>query len=107
MMLAMGNEQRSEEECRLWGSLRGPRFSVNLRGAEHLTPSDAVWLARGTIKSGSMGADKTIAAVRDYIAAFLDANLRGRPMDPLLTGPSAEYPDADVTTQNQLLRSKP
>jgi dienelactone hydrolase len=107
MMLAMGNEQRSEEECRLWSSLRGPRFSVNLRGAEHLTPSDAVWLARGTIKSGSMGPDKTIAAVRDYIAAFLDANLRGRPMDPLLTGPSAEYPDADVTTQNQLLRCKP
>ena len=51
-----------------------------------------------------MGPEKTIAAVRDYIAAFLDANLRGRPLTPLLTGPSSEYPDVVVTPEKQLLR---
>jgi hypothetical protein len=103
LVVAMGREQWADEECRLWGNLRGPRFAVNLKGAEHLTPSDAVWLAEGAIKTGSIGPEKTIEALRNYIAAFLDANLRGKPFDALLTGPSSDYPDAAVTTQKQLL----
>jgi len=103
LILAAGREQWGDNECRLWSDLRGPRFAVNLKGAEHLMPSDAVWLAKGAIKTGTMGTEKSIAAVRDYIAAFLDANLRGKPPGALLTGPSADYPDAAVTTQNQLL----
>ena len=85
---------------------RGPRFAVNLRGAEHLTPSDAVWLAEGAIKTGSMGPDKTIEALRNYTAAFLDANLRETSLEPLLVGPSADYPDAEVTTQKESLCSE-
>jgi hypothetical protein len=54
-----------------------------------------------------MGAEKTTAAIRDYIAAFLDANLRGKPLDPLLAGPSSDYPDAVVTTQEELLCRQP
>jgi pimeloyl-ACP methyl ester carboxylesterase len=106
LVLAMGRERWSDEECRLWGDLRGPRFAVNLKGAEHLTPTDAVWLAKGAIKTGSVGAEKTIEALRNYIAAFLDANLRGRQFDPLLTGPSSYYPDAEVTTETQSMCSK-
>jgi predicted dienelactone hydrolase len=103
LVLAMGREQWSDEECRLWSDLRGPRFAANLMAAEHVTPSDAVWLAKGAIKTGPMGPEKTIEALRNYIAAFLDTNLRGRPFDPLLTGPSSDYPDAAVTTQKQSL----
>jgi len=103
LILAAGRDQWSKDECRLWSNLRGPRFAVNLKGAEHITPTDAVWLARGAIRTSAMGPDKTIAAVRDYIAGFLDANLVGKPSDPLLAGPSAEYPAAAVTTQKQLL----
>lgn len=73
--------------------------------AEHLTPSDAVWLAKGAIKAGNMGPDKAIAAIRDYVAAFLDANLLGKPPDRVLTGPSPDYPDAVVTTGNESLCS--
>lgn len=62
-----------------------------------------VWLSKGAIKTGDMGADKTIDALRSYIAAFLDTNLRGKAFDPLLTGPSSEYPDATVIRQNQFL----
>jgi predicted dienelactone hydrolase len=107
LIMAAGREHWSENEYRLWDRLRGPRFAVNLRGTEHVTPSDAVWLAKGAVKTGSMGLEKTIAAVRDYIAAFLDAELRGRPPEHLLTGPSSDYPDAAVTTQKQLLPGKP
>jgi hypothetical protein len=67
----------------------------------HLTTSDAVWLARGAIKTGTMRPDKAVAAVRDYIAAFLDANLRGSEPGTLLSSPSLDYPDAAVITQTQ------
>jgi hypothetical protein len=50
-----------------------------------------------------MGPEKTVAAVRGYIGAFLDANVRGELSDPLLAGPSSDYPDAGITTQKQLL----
>jgi dienelactone hydrolase len=106
MLLTMGGEQRNEDECQLWSDLRGPRLAVNLRGAEHVTPSDLVWLAKGAVKTGPMGPDKTVGAIRDYIAAFLDASLQGRPFDRLLTGPSSEYPEAEVITQKQLLCGK-
>jgi dienelactone hydrolase len=103
LILAAGAEQWSDDECRLWDELRGPRFAVNLRASEHVTPSDAVWLVKGVIKTGPAGTEKTIRAIRDYVAAFLDVNLRGKPSDPLLTGPTAGYPDADVTTQTESL----
>jgi dienelactone hydrolase len=103
LMLTAGREQKGKDECKLWNNLRGPRLAVNLKGAEHLTPSDAVWLAKGAIRTGDMGPDKTVAAMRHYIAAFLDANLRGTPVDDLLTGPSSDYPDVALTTQQQSL----
>ncbi len=62
-----------------------------------------MWLAKGEVKTGAMGPEKTVAAVRGYIAAFLDANVQGKSSDALLTGPSSDYPDAVVTTQKQLL----
>lgn len=106
LLLAAGRDTWSPDETRLWSGLRGPRIAVNLRGAEHVTPSDAVWLAIGAIKTGTMGPDKAVAAVRKYVAAFLDAHLLGKPLDPLLTGPSSEFPDATVTTRKGSLRAK-
>jgi len=72
---------------------------------------DWIWLVRDSVKTGPMGPEKTMAAIRDYIGSFLDHNLRARTLDQtrerLLTGPSADYPDAAVTTQEQPLCSKP
>jgi len=55
------------------GPVTWPPARRESQGAEHLTPSDAVWLAKGGIKTGPMGPEKTIAAIRSYVAAFLDA----------------------------------
>jgi pimeloyl-ACP methyl ester carboxylesterase len=107
LILAAGRERWSEDDRHLWEQLLGPRFAVNLKGSEHEAPSDAVWLTRGAIKTGQMGVEKTVAAVRDYIAAFLDASLLGKAAAPVLAGPSSEYADAEVTTQNELLQAKP
>ena len=101
LVLTAGNDGWGQDDCRLWNGLRGPRVAVNLKGAEHVTPSDAVWLARYAIKSGTMGPEKTIVAVRDYVAAFLDANLRGLPASPLIRKNSREYPDVVITTQQE------
>ncbi len=107
LILAAGRERWEPAECRLWNNLEGPRLAVNLRGAEHVALGDWIWLARDSVQTGPMGPDKTLAAVRDYVAAFLDANLRGVTLDPekemLLNGTSSNYPDAVVTKQGQPL----
>jgi len=105
-ILGSGREQWTENECKLWNNLHGPRFAVNFKGAEHLTPSDAVWLAEYAVKTGTMGPDKTVSALRNYIAAFLDATLRENGLDPMLTGPSPDYPDAVVVAPGQALCGK-
>jgi len=102
-----GSPQQVALSATVTEGIRTCPFCRFLRGAVHETPSDLVWMAEGAVKTGSMGAEKTIAAVRDYIAAFLDANLLDKPPDPLLSGPSSEYPDAEVITQDQLLPGKP
>jgi dienelactone hydrolase/ribosomal protein L18E len=101
LLLLAGRTSWDQETCRLWQGLHGPRVALNLIDAEHLTFSDAVWLAPGAIRTGTVGRDKTVAAVRNYVAAFLDANLNGRPMDRLLTGESPDSPDVKVWTQTQ------
>jgi hypothetical protein len=82
LLLAAGHDTWSEDELRLWSG------SV------------------GAVKTGSMGPEKSIAAIRNYVAAFLDEHLLGKPIDPLLAGPSSEFPDATVTTRKELLRAK-
>jgi hypothetical protein len=83
------------------------RLAVNLPQTEHVALSDWIWLTRDAVQTGPMGPEKTMSATRDYIAAFLDANVRGESPDPLLAGPSPSYPDASVTTQQQPLCSSP
>jgi hypothetical protein len=98
-MLASAREQWTANQCKLWGNLCGPGFAANFKRADHLTTSNAVWLAKDAIKTGTMGSEKAVATVRDYITVFLDENLRDQQVHPLLTGPSLEHPDDGVTTQ--------
>jgi dienelactone hydrolase len=107
LILIAGREQWSVDECSLWSNLHGPRLGLRLPGADHLAPSDAVWLAKGMVQTGGLGPEKTVAVLRNYVAAFLDANLRGQPMNSLLTGPSPDSPEVVVTTREQSLCGQP
>ena len=107
LILAADRKQWTANECRLWSHLQGSRLAVSLQGTEHVALSDWIWLTPDALRTGPMGPQKTMSAVRDYVAAFLDANLRGEPADPLLNGPSSIYPNADITTQKQALCSEP
>ena len=107
LIATAGRNQWDPSECRLWVNLEGPRLAVNFQGSEHVTFSDWIWLAKSSIQTGPMGPEKTMSAVRDYVAAFLDANLRNELPSPLLHGPSFDYPDVAVTASDQSLCRQP
>jgi dienelactone hydrolase len=99
LMLLTGRDSWDQDTCGLWNTLHGPRVLVTLKNADHLTPSDAVWLARGAVATGDLGMENTVRVMREHIAAFLDANLKGNSIDQLFEGKSSEYPDVEVSTQ--------
>ena len=106
LIMTMGSVA-SSDQCRLWDNLRGPRVAVDFPGTEHVTPSDAVWLAKYAVKAGPMGPDKTVAAMRDYIAMFLDTQLLGKTRGLSLDKLSPIYPYASVTRQTESLCAEP
>jgi dienelactone hydrolase len=107
LILAADRENWANNECALWSNLQGPRLAVTLQGTEHVAFSDWIWLTKDAVQSGPMGPQKAMSAMRDYIGAFLDSNLRGDPADPLLSGNSRDYPDARVTAHGQSLCGTP
>jgi dienelactone hydrolase len=103
VLILFAGRDWDQDTCHLWSGLHGARLALNFKGSEHLTPSDAVWLAPGAIKTGTVGIEGTVAAIRNYIAEFLDANLIGAAPGQLIRGRSTDYPDVEVTTQTQSL----
>ena len=101
LMMTASPETDAVDRCALLRSLRGPHTFVSLRGAEHLAPSDALWLARGAIAAGPMGTDGALAAIRDDVASFLDTYLRERSSRRLVSNPSSANSDAALGTGDQ------
>ncbi len=101
LLIRAGNNPWNENDCHLWSALRGVHVAVNLSGAEHVALSDAVWLGNGTIATGPMGIEKTITAIRDASAAFLNAAFTGAPVDGPALRSLLNNPDAVITMQGQ------
>jgi predicted dienelactone hydrolase len=106
LMVAAGREQWDDNECRLWDQLGGPRAALNMKDADHFAFSDAVWLASNAIGTGEAGPAQTVAAIRDYVAAFLDTHLQNKAPSPLLAKASAQYPSAVLAGPQQALCSQ-
>lgn len=89
-----GNDARLE---RVLGGLHGPGYRVTILGTRHydftllplLTPLAPVLGLKGPLEG-----TRTLAVVTDYLAAFFDQHLKGRPQ-PLLEGASDEYPEVE------------
>jgi predicted dienelactone hydrolase len=96
----------SSTEQYLWQELHGPRFLVHFRGTDHLAFTDLVWLANGAVSTANMQPKESIAAIRDYVAEFLDSNLRGQPPGSLLNGALHRFPDVEVTSPLQSLSDR-
>jgi pimeloyl-ACP methyl ester carboxylesterase len=107
LLLTADRQQWAANECSLWRNLHSSRLAVSLQGSEHLALSDWIWLTKDAVRTGPMGPEKTMSAMRDYVAAFLDTNLRGIGTSPLVNGPSPNYPDARVKGRDQTLCENP
>jgi dienelactone hydrolase len=93
---------RSWEE--LWSNSTGWRRDLHLRGSAHGSYTDLESLVPQLVAKAGLSAqaaqedtgwidpDRSVAAVRAYLAAFFDRELRGRDSG-LLDGPSARYPE--------------
>jgi predicted dienelactone hydrolase len=101
LLVRAGNDPWNENDCHLWSALRGVRATVNLTGAEHIALSDAVWLGGGVVSTGPMGTEKTIAAIREASAAFLNAAFTGASVDGRAFGLLMNDPNTVVTMQGQ------
>jgi len=107
LLVSEGRVNWSESECAIWNHLSGPRSAIVFRGAEHLTPTDAIWLGDAVpdlrVKAGRMGVAKTISAIRDSVADFFDRYLASRSVPSLHDRFLTDSPDALVTLQEQSL----
>jgi predicted dienelactone hydrolase len=101
LLVRAGNNPWNENDCHLWSALRGVHAAVNLNGVEHIALSDAVWLGSGTIATGPMGIEKTITAIRETSAAFLNAAFRGASVDGPAFRSVLNDPDAVITMPGQ------
>jgi hypothetical protein len=107
LLASEGRQEWSESECALWSDARGARVAAMFAGAEHLTPTDAVWLGDYLpalhVETGSLGRDQTIKAIRDFVGSFFSAYLEGKFQGLLLNGLSTEFIDVTVTPKTGAL----
>lgn len=83
LLLAAGRDRWKDDECRLWTHLHGTRLALNLHGAAHLSPTDAIWLGQAipqfAVAPGAAGSSRIIAEIRRYVAGFFDNALFDQP----------------------------
>lgn len=83
LLLAAGRDRWKDDECRLWTHLHGTRLALNLHGAAHLSPTDAIWLGQAipqfAVAPGAAGSSRIIAEIRRYVAGFFDTALFDQP----------------------------
>ncbi|GAB3802462.1 lipase [Micromonospora zhanjiangensis] len=73
--------------------LTGWKRWLTVTGSGHMSFTDRPVLgAQLGLDPGAIPADRQLLITREYLAAFLDRHLRGRPA-PLLDGPAAAYPE--------------
>ena len=104
LLLDAGRRQWPEREQGVWQKLQGPRLAINLPGAGHLSPSDAVWYAKGTVATGSLSPEQAVSAIRDSVATFLDVQLRRRPQQALTQELLVAYPKLEITLPKEDVR---
>jgi hypothetical protein len=68
--------------------------------------ADAVWLLKGNVETGTTS-EAMITATRSYVAAFLDANLRGEDLGQLLAGSALGNAGSVVVDGSQPLCTQP
>jgi predicted dienelactone hydrolase len=91
-----------------WNRLSGPRYAVDVKGAQHFAFSDLVFLIPVLMRTNPTAAEAarqvvghvdglaTLAAERAYISAFFDRSLSGKPQ-PLLAKTPGPFAGVHLT----------
>ncbi len=89
-------QQAGRDMSTLLGHSTGPIYQLTLVGARHFNFSDYAVLYEPLLKPmqmlGSIDGRRGLQITTDYVAAFFDQYLRGRPA-ALLGGPAPNYPE--------------
>jgi hypothetical protein len=111
IMTHQGHDTRSDPSLAgFWSHLQGWRLFLTLRDAQHYSYTDLeqfldqllsakivprqLTRARVSEVIGTISPPRAVGAVRAYIAAFFDLQLRGLAgANTLLSGPSRDYPE--------------
>ncbi|MGH8314397.1 MAG: choice-of-anchor D domain-containing protein, partial [Steroidobacterales bacterium] len=101
LLLSAGRASWNVDDCHTWDALRGPRLALDLPGADHLAVTDAVWLLPNNALTGSATSTQTIAAVRSYVAGFLDTHLAGKGSQLSLTRASTAFPGVFLASSDR------
>jgi hypothetical protein len=88
----------------VWKKLAGAQAGDQPAGSGHLSPSDAVWYAKGTVATGSLSPEQAVSAIRDSVATFLDVQLRRRPQQALTQELLVAYPNLEITLPKEDVR---
>jgi hypothetical protein len=80
------------------GTAQGPRYTIKIAGLSSDSYRDYPTAPSGAPSPAALGATdaRTIEIVRAYVVAFFDTYLKGE-ASPLLDGPSADYPEVNIS----------
>jgi len=93
-----GNERVNRLMDLFVDRMSGVMTVLVIRGTNHFNYSDYSLLGPGFRKTGLLGpieGSRCLAVQNEYIAAFFDRILKGRP-SPLLDGPSSLFPEVEI-----------
>ena len=77
----------------------GPSYAIVVGGSDHYNYADICLLDPPHVMVGDIKPARMLAIINAYVLAFLDQHLKGE-KDPLLDGPSSDYPEVSITTKN-------
>ena len=85
--------------------LRGAQHAVLFLGADHFAATDAVWLGAYLPElhaaTGNIGPDKTVDAIRNYVAKFFASYLSGEPPGGVAQRLIYDHGDVAVVTRSR------
>jgi len=98
LTLLAGDGHPDSDECRMWTAVQGPLLAIRLPGVEHIALSDAVWLARSAVSTGTHDPGRVVSEARKGVAAFLDATFQGGGAEHITGEIKRSIPDALVAS---------
>jgi hypothetical protein len=77
----------------------GPSYAVVVRGSDHYNYTDTCLIDPTHAMVGEIKPVRMLSIINAYVLAFLDRYLKEE-TNPLLDGPSSDYPEVTITIRS-------